>query len=152
MRRECLLVFLSPLVLVAIGVGFLQVSRNAGTRRAEEVPGEALYEEVASWTRERPKDEVMAILGEAGVPCGACLDTRELFADPHLLARGFVKTLDHPFHGEVSLLGFPPRMSAGDVEIVRAPLLGEHRDEVLSADLGLGPDELGSLREAGIIR
>jgi hypothetical protein len=43
-------------------------------------------------------------------------------------------------------------MSAGDVEIVRAPLLGEHSDEVLSADLGLGPDELGSLREAGIIR
>ncbi len=123
---------------------------DTATSRAEHA--EALYEEVASWTRERPKDEVMAILGEAGVPCGACLDTRELFADPHLLARGFVKTLDHPFHGEVSLLGFPPRMSAGDVEIVRAPLLGEHSDEVLSADLGLGPDELGSLREAGIIR
>ena len=53
LRRECLLVFLSPLVLVAIGVGFVQVSRNAGTRRAEEVPGEALYEEVLRTVRER---------------------------------------------------------------------------------------------------
>ena len=34
----------------------------------------------------------------------------------------------------------------------RVPWLGEHTDEVLGAELGLGPDELTELREAdGVI-
>ena len=37
----------------------------------------------------------MRILGEAGVPCSAVMDTRDLFRDPQLLARGFVRTSGH---------------------------------------------------------
>jgi len=113
--------------------------------------GEALYEEIASWTRERTKHEVMEWLGAAGVPCSANLDTRDLFSDPHLVSRGFVKTIEHPEHGEVQLLGFAPRMSASQVALERAPLLGEHTDEVLSQELGLGEEDLRKLRESGTV-
>ena len=68
LRREYLLVFLSPLVLVAIGVGYVQASRNAGTRRAEDVPGEALYAEVLQTVRERyvvAPDEERLVYGAA---------------------------------------------------------------------------------------
>lgn len=113
---------------------------------------EALYEEFAKWTRERTKHEVMQILGSAGVPCSACLDTKELHTDPHLLERDFVKMVDHPMHGKVPLLGFAPRLSASDVPIRAAPLLGEHTEEILTENLSLDADAIASLREAGVVR
>ncbi len=111
----------------------------------------ALFEEITLWTREHDKYEVMRRLGEASVPCSAILDTRDLYRDPHLLERGFVKRVEHPELGEVPLLGFPTRMSESSVEITRAPYLGEHSDQVLSGDLDLGPEELQALRAEGIV-
>lgn len=119
--------------------------------RDRHANADALYEEIASWTRAHTKREVMQALGEAGVPCSAVFDTRDLFEDPHLRARDFVKTVDHPVHGPVPLLGFPPRLSASRVEIEAAPLLGQHTREVLRAELGLDDDALAKLRAEGII-
>ncbi len=106
---------------------------------------------IQEWTLLHTKWEVMQILGEAGVPCSANFDTYDLFHDQHLNERGFVHTLDHPAHGEIKLLGWAPRMSASDVSIKRAPLMGEHCDEVLRGDLALDEEEIAELRDAGIV-
>ena len=79
------------------------------------------------------------------------MDTQELYEDPHLLERGFVKTLDHPDEGEVRLFGWAPRMSANEVELERPPKLGEHTESVLAEELGLGAEKLADLREAEAI-
>ena len=112
---------------------------------------QALYEIIAEWTGQRTKIEAMEILGSAGVPCSACLDTADLHTDRHLLARGFVKQIEHPVHGEVPLLGFAPRFSDSEVEIQRAPLLGEHTMDVLKQELDLGADELAGLKRSGVL-
>ena len=112
---------------------------------------DALKETIASWTRQHPKYEVMRILGEAGVPCGAVLDTQDLYTDPHLLSRDFVKTVEHDMLGEVQLLGWPPRMSASEVPLQASPLLGQHTHDVLAQDLGLGEGELAALANARVI-
>jgi formyl-CoA transferase len=122
---------------------------ETGEKRA--IHGAELYEEVARWTRLHDKFEVMRRLGDAGVPCSAILDTRDLYRDPHLLERGFVKTVEHPKRGEAPLLGFAPRMSASEVELKRAPYLAEHSDEVLRDDLGLSEGELRALRDAAVL-
>ena len=114
--------------------------------------GQALWEEIAGWTRQRTKHEAMRLLAEADVPCSATLDTKDLYHDPHLEERGFVKTVEHPELGEVPLLGFAPRLSASEVPFERAPLLGEHTDAVLIAELGLSEAELRDLHEKGAIR
>ncbi len=113
---------------------------------------EELYEGIAAWTRKRTKHEAMELLGSAGVPCSACLDTRELHSDPHLVARDFVKSIEHPIHGKVPLLGFAPRFSASEVPLQRAPLLGEHTEEVLAEYLNLAPEEIRALRDKGVLR
>ncbi|MDA1003399.1 MAG: CoA transferase [Chloroflexi bacterium] len=110
-----------------------------------------LSREIEAWTRQHTKHEAMRVLGEAGVPAGATLDTRDLFTDPHLLARDFVRHVQHPTEGEIPLLAFPPRLSKSDVPLVSPPLLGEHTAEVLAADLGLVESELERLRAAGVI-
>ena len=129
----------------------LVVDPRFETGELRAVNGPALYEEITSWTRQHDKHEVMRRLGEAGVPCSAILDTRDLYHDPHLQARGFIETVEHPERGEVPLLGSPIRMSASRVEMQRAPYLGEHSDEVLRADLGIGDEELETLREDGVL-
>ena len=58
---------------------------ESGEARAENGP--ALFDEIAVWTRKHTKQEVMARLGAAGVPCSAVLDTVDLHDDPHLLSR-----------------------------------------------------------------
>ncbi|HZU78197.1 MAG TPA: CoA transferase, partial [Dehalococcoidia bacterium] len=110
-----------------------------------------LYPEIAAWTCRRTKHEAMRILGEAGVPCSAVMDTLDLFHDPHLSERGFIQTVEHPVAGEVKLMSFPPRMSGSKVPLKAAPLLGDHTDAVLSNDLGLGAEQLEELRRCGVI-
>jgi formyl-CoA transferase len=119
--------------------------------RARHENADALYEEIAKWTREHGKYEAMERIASAGVPCSAVLDTRDLFHDPHLLARGFVQEVEHESLGRVPLLGWPARMSESQVDITAAPLLGRHTDEVLRTDLDLSDEELRKLREEGAL-
>ncbi len=113
--------------------------------------GTELYEIFADWTRQRTKYEVMEILGEAGVPCSATLDTAELHTDPHLRERGFIHDVDHPVHGNVPLLGFAPELSASEVSMIRAPLLGEHTNEILAEELNLEQEVVDRLKSQGVL-
>ena len=122
---------------------------SRGKRRHENA--DALYEEIAKWTRAHTKHEAMKILADGGVPCSAVLDTRDLYEDPHLQARGFVHSVEHESQGRLPMFGWGPRLEKSDVPMRAAPLLGRHTEEVLRADLGLASEELQSLRDAGAL-
>jgi formyl-CoA transferase len=111
---------------------------------------DALYDEIAAWTRQHTKHQVMSILGPAGVPVSYVFSSLDLFTDPHLVARDFIQTVDHPINGEVKLMRNPIRMP-GVVPLQHSPLLDAATDEVLTADLGLAPDRIEDLRTSGAI-
>ena len=117
--------------------------RNA---RAAEVD-----EAIEAWTSGRDKYEAMHALAGAGLPAGACLNAEDLHRDPHLAERGMVVEYDHPARGRVRLLGCPLKLSASPVEPARAPLLGEHTDDVYRDLLGLDEAELADLRARKIV-
>lgn len=112
---------------------------------------DALNAIVEQWTRQRSKHEVMRLLGEAGVPSGACQDTGEVLADPHLRARDMVVDVDFPTRGTFQTVGCPIKLSDSPVEIQRPPLLGEHTEDVLASLCDLGPEALKRLRASGIV-
>lgn len=111
-----------------------------------------LYEEIANWTRQRTKWEVMETLGAAGVPCSAIYDSEDILHDKQLNSRGMIRKINHPVRGEWEMLGPPIHMSDSEVEMVPAPLLGEHTGAVLQAELGLSQADLDALAARRVLR
>jgi formyl-CoA transferase len=111
----------------------------------------ALNTIIEEWTRARSKHEVMSILGTAGVPCGACQDTGEVLADPHLKAREMIVDVEYPDRGTYQTVGCPIKLSASPVEVSRPPMLGEHTEVLLQSLCGVDPAEARRLRDDGVV-
>jgi crotonobetainyl-CoA:carnitine CoA-transferase CaiB-like acyl-CoA transferase len=84
--------------------------------------------------------------------CGIIYAPEEVFEDPHFVARGFQTEVEHPELGQTFRYpGAPYRFGASPWAISRrAPLLGEHTEEVLR-EIGIGPDEVERLRGKGVV-
>lgn len=135
----------------AIGRPELLADERFSTPRARRDNGDELWEVIAGWTRQRTKWEVMETLGVAGVPCSAVYDTLDVFNDKHLASRNSIMTVDHPVRGAWRYPAPPLRLSESPVEVLPAPLLGEHTAEVLHEELGLDDAALQRLAEAGVL-
>ncbi|MHB0773489.1 CaiB/BaiF CoA transferase family protein [Bradyrhizobium sp. 5.13L] len=91
-------------------------------------------------------------LEEAGVPSGPINNFEQVFADPHVQARGMRVKTKHKFEPELSLIRNALTFSGTPIETYRAPpLLGEHTEEVLGARLGYDAQKIEALRKQGII-
>jgi len=106
---------------------------------------------IESWSLQHDKYEVMKILGDAGVPCGATQDTAEVLEDPHLIARDMILELDYPKYGTFKTVGCPIKMSDSPTDITRPPELSEHSAEVLSEFCDVTSEEYERLKAAGIV-
>lgn len=105
------------------------------------------------WFLSRTKQEVFDEAQKHGVPIAPFNDIAALLEDPHFDARGFFETVVHPVLGSVKMSGRPSILSETPWEIRRpAPLLDQHRDEILTGDLGYTAEDLSALRPAGETR
>ena len=103
----------------------------------EEITGTA---PVAAWLER---------LDAAGIPCGPILNYEQALSTPQAIAREMVAEVDHPILGRLKTVGTPIKMSETPLNPGRrAPMLGEHTDEVL-ANAGYSGDEIEQLRYAG---
>ena len=93
----------------------------------------------------------MEIIGAAGVPAGAVLDTLELYNDPTFEQRQIMQTIQHPTVWSVQdgRLAGALRGQAAAGEAVAAAR--RNNDEVLHDWLGLDRDAVGGLRNGGVI-
>jgi len=100
---------------------------------------------------ERTTADWLARLAAADVPVGPINDLAAVFADPQVLARRMVETVEHPTAGPIRLTGIPFKLSATPAAIrLPPPLLGEQTEELL-AGLGYAPDEIARLRADGVV-
>ena len=105
---------------------------------------------ITEWTMQHTKEEVMEAIAGAKVPCGAVFNTLELMNDEDLLKRGMMAKIDHPQRGEVTVSGWPLRMSDSHVPVKSSPLLGAD-NETVYGDIGFSADEVKEMRERKVI-
>jgi len=140
-----------PAFTAAIGRPELATDPRFAREEARWENRAALNAIIEEWTRARTKHEVMRILGAAGVPCGACQDTGEVLADPHLKAREMILDIDYPTRGTYKTVGCPIKLSDSPAEITRPPMLGEHTEGLLGELCGVAPEQAKRLRDDGVI-
>jgi crotonobetainyl-CoA:carnitine CoA-transferase CaiB-like acyl-CoA transferase len=100
-------------------------ARRANSRECRELVG--------AWTEAHTTADVTQRLG-ATIPVGAVQSIAEIFADPHVAARDMLVSVEQPGSAEpVMVAGVPIKLTRtpGGVRR-RAPLLGEHTNDVLA--------------------
>jgi crotonobetainyl-CoA:carnitine CoA-transferase CaiB-like acyl-CoA transferase len=114
--------------------------------------GDTLNDIMSQWCAEKTKAEIMDLLEAAKLPAAPMHSTREVLDDPHVQAMGYLQRV--PFPGapvDVPIIETPFRMSATPGTIRhRAPLLGEHTDEVLG-EIGYDGGQIAGLRDRSIV-
>jgi crotonobetainyl-CoA:carnitine CoA-transferase CaiB-like acyl-CoA transferase len=111
---------------------------------------------LADWAAERDLDPAVDLLISCGVPAARVVDSRLTSEHPQLLSRRFYEQMEHPVVGTHPISTVPFRFASRDHAGLpwlrtRAPLLGEHSEEILRDLLGLNDDQLAGLRAQHVI-
>jgi crotonobetainyl-CoA:carnitine CoA-transferase CaiB-like acyl-CoA transferase len=106
---------------------------------------------VSDWTTQHDKHEAMRLLGGAGIPAGAILDTKELIEDATLQQRAVLEVMEHPVVKGYRMPAWPVRHDGAPPAVKAAPLLEEHSTQVLKSSLGLSEHKVQGLVEERVI-
>ncbi len=99
---------------------------------------------------DKDKFEVTEWAAQYGIPCGPVMSMKELAHDPSLQKVGTVVEVVDEIRGNHLTVGAPFKFSGFQPEITRAPLLGEHTDEVLK-ELGLDDAKIKELHAKQVV-
>ena len=77
---------------------------------------------------------------------------QDIFEDPHYRARGNILEVEDPHIGSVKMQDVVPKLSLTPGKVASAgPRLGQHNTEVYGSLLGRSEEELGRMKEEGVI-
>ena len=114
---------------------------------------ETLNSIVSAWSVSLSSVEVEKMCQNAGIPAGRVLNAAEQLSDEHLLARNFLPKVEQLGGvGEIILDGACIRGSKmASPVITRAPLIGEHTEEICRENLSMESEEFESLLASGAL-
>jgi len=111
-----------------------------------------LADEIEKITANYTVKEVGEMMDRERVANSPIHNIEQVVDDPHLNARGYFVEVEHPIIGKAKLPGIPFKLSEtpGDVERP-SPLVGEHNELILGKYLGMNKEEVGRIKEEGVI-
>lgn len=120
-------------------------------KRFDQVIAETIVTPLLNkWFSQYTKLELEALAGDK-VPLSAIKTIAEVVEDPHIAARNMIVDVPMGKH-LVKMFGLPIKLSGmQDVQFEKAPLTGEHNNEILQHLLGITTDELIHLKSKGVI-
>ncbi|AKM29330.1 CoA-transferase [Pandoraea faecigallinarum] len=129
----------------------------AGDERFATNPSRVRHRDVlvpllSQMVRRLGKDEWIARLEAAGVPCGPINTLPEVFAHPQVKARAMEVALPHASGGIARVVASPMKMSeTPPLARTAPPTLGQHSDEILRERLGFDDAKIAQLRADGVV-
>ena len=112
----------------------------------------ALAEALAPIFCKRSRQDWIDRLRAIRVPAGPILRPDEAIRHPQALAAGMLLTLQHPTVGAYETIASPYHLDRTPVsDYASPPLLGADTDGLLSEELGMDPDAIRELRDAGAV-
>ena len=104
-----------------------------------------------AWVINRDKKTAIAETQEIGLLGGAIYTTKDLIEDEHYRSREVWDTIDHPVAGSAVYTGRQILLSeTSRKKPLRAPLLGEHNNEIY-AEIGFTKKDISVMKTNGII-
>ena len=135
-----------------LGVDGLADDPCFATNPARVQNRETLVPLLAEQFRRQPTHAWIERLLDVDVPCGPVDDVPTALSNPQAQARGMVQQVVDSAGDAISLVGPVIKMSGTPPAIASAPPhLGEQTEEILREKLGLGTEEIGELRRAGVV-
>jgi len=129
----------------AIGAPELGDDPRFATNRLRVTHRDTLVPLLAAIMKQGRRDDWIARLEAAGVPCGPINDIAQAFAHPQARARQLRRDLPHPLGGTAPVTASPLRFSASPVVYRSAPpLLGQHTRDILRDVLGKTDEEIAA--------
>ena len=131
-------------LLPLLGLDSIADAARFGTPPARLAAADELDAHVARWVAAHDRDDTLARLLEARIPAAPVHDLASILADPQVLARASVVTVDAGELGAVRMPAPFPRLGTTPGSIRTAgPALGAHTDEVVREWLGLSSSPPG---------
>ena len=98
------------------------------------------------------RDEAVGKFNAHGVPVAPVYTAEDVFADPHIEARGMLMPIDDPEVGTYRFARTAPMLEE-NAELPRnpAPSLGQHTREILEGLLDYSSSEVDALRDQGVV-
>lgn len=111
----------------------------------------ALFEELRAMFAREPRAHWAALLDDSECIWGPMQTPLEVVEDRQVKANGYILDVEHPAHGKVRVCASPVQFN-GEPPVVRnaAPDCGADTESVL-LDIGLTWEQIGALKEKGII-
>ena len=115
--------------------------------------GDEVVAIVEEWLQSIDDDEAaLVVLAEARISSGPVLSQSQIWEHPHFRARGAFQVVDYPELGPIEVVSPPYKFSETQAKVRGpAPQLGEHNYAVLTTHLGMSPDEVEALTDAGVL-
>lgn len=112
-----------------------------------------LAEHIQAWIDKQPDDAtVLKKFRDAHLPIAPILSVPEAMAEPHLIERGVVQTVEDRSSGTWKMPGMPMRFSKYPERLtLDAPYIGEHNAQVLSKHLGYDAVKIAALTKSGVL-
>ena len=106
---------------------------------------------IVSWLKGKRMEDVFHAAQELRLPLTLVPNTEQILDMPQHKARGYFVDIDHPVVGKLTYPGAPFKLGETPWQARRAPLLGEHNEEIYCGRLGYSEKQLAKLREEGVI-
>ncbi|MBI0432272.1 CaiB/BaiF CoA-transferase family protein [Roseomonas sp. KE0001] len=132
------------------GLEHLLADERYATNAARVGNRALVTETLTAVTKTRPTRDWIEKLEALKIGCGPINTLKDVFADPHVVARNMVVEMAHASGQTVKVIANPVKLSATPPDYrSAAPLLGQHTEEVLRG-LGYSEEDIARLKAEGI--